>query len=336
LATTTSTPLDLLINGTAALWSESSGGGHGETGAIKSVPLGGGVATVVYQGGDAPRRLALDAASQLNWTEGGPIGLAEGFSRIARVTPANAVQTVLAGIATAAPAFVATASDLFIADLSRIKRLPLAAGSMPDTVAADSEAIAALVLDSSSVYWDSAVSGTVRRTPVGGGPVTTVATPAISQAGPGGPIHLASNGNLYWVTGGSALLSVPSAGGAVNVVAPGLPNPADLVIDASNAYYSDTSAGNIMKLPLGGGAPVILASVGYVPSAPLPLVLDSTTSMLYWLDANWISKVPTGGGSVIRVLDFTSGPDLSATFAVDGTQVFFTEPATLDVRASAK
>lgn len=329
LASTTITPLDLLINGSVAMWSETNNAGHGETGAIKSVPLAGGATTIVYQGGDAPRQLALDSASELNWTEGGPVGVAEGFSRIARITPSNTVQTVLAGIQSTTPAFVASSAGLLIADVDRIKQLSFVAGSMPVTVAADSEAIAALTFDSNWVYWDSAVNGSVRKAPIGGGTVTTVATPPAAQAGAGGPIHLASNGDLYWVSAGSLLLSVPAAGGTLNVVGLGPSNPANLIIDSSNAYF-----GGIMKVPLSGGMPAVLVSVGPSTAYP-PLALDIATSMLYWLDGG-ISKVPTAGGSVMPVLDITTPIGSSPTLALDGASVFWTEPGMLDIRASAK
>jgi len=337
LATSTpNTPLDLLISGSNVLWSETTGAAHGESGLIRSAPLMGGGATTVYQGGDAPRRLALDSASQLNWTEGGSIGLTEGFSRVACLTLADGVQTVLSGISSPAPAFIATSSALYIADLWRIKRLPLT-GGMPMTVAADDGPVAGLAVDDSWVYWDSALRVSARKAPIAGGPVTVLADQGATVAISGGQIRLGTDGNLYWVSVSNALLSVPAAGGAVNIVAQGV--SWDFVIDAANAYFLDSPTGNISKLPLTGGTPTLLASTGGSSAVALPLMLDG--AYLYWFGTTIsqvgtsISKVQVTGGPATPVLDF-DGVNFGNTIAIDGTNVYWIEPYASDIRASAK
>lgn len=341
LATTSNTPLDLLINGSNALWTESTGTAHGETGAIKSVALTGGTPSTLYQGGDAPRHLAIDTSSQINWTEGGPEGLIEGFGRIARLTSTNLVQTVVSGLATDSPSFVATATDLFIADLWRIKRLPLA-GGMPVTLAAGDGPIAHLTTDGTSVYWDDLSPVSVSKAPVAGGNVTVLVSASALAAvtGPGGPIRIAPNGNLYWaVSSSTAVLSAPSATSSTsaNVVVQGLLNLSDLAVDASNVYISESVTGDILSVPAGGGSLIKLAnaSLPFGPGlASIPLHLD--TSTLYWMDANKIAKVPVGGGATTQVIDFSSALDPTATIAVDGTNVYWTEPAAQDIRKSSK
>jgi hypothetical protein len=327
LATSTpNLPLDLLISAGNVVWSETNGASP-ESGLIRSIPLGGGAAATVYQGGDAPRRLALDSASQLNWTEGGGLGLIEGFSRVARLTSSNSVQIVLSGISSPTPAFIATPSGLYIADLWRIKHLPFA-GGMPTTVAADDGPIADLAADNAWVYWGSAQRISARKAPIAGGAVTVLV-----DQGPGGistsPIFLGSNGNLYWVSSTNAFLSVSSLGGPLGVIAQ-VGVSQDFVIDAANAYFLDLATGNISKLPLAGGTPTPLAT-GLPSAVPLPLMLDGT--YLYWLDSANIAKVPVAGGSAIPVLDFNF---TGAALAIDGTSVYWIEPSLLDIRASAK
>jgi hypothetical protein len=331
LAATASHPNDLLIDGGNALWSESSGFGHGESGAIRSVPVTGGSISTVYQGGDAPQRLAMDASARLNWTEGGSVGLVEGFSRVARLTAGNAVQTVLSGISSPSPAFVVNATDLYVADLQRIKRVPLA-GGMPENVAAtdESQAPASLAVDGSRVYWDSTLQGSAYSAPLGGGPVTLLAS-AGAQSGPGGSIRVGTDGKVYW-SAGANLLSAPLAGGAPGVVTQQGPTGA-FVIDATHAYFVDSITHDMLVQPLAGGASTALTS-GNAFSAGAQLVMDGAN--VYVMSGNEIVKVALAGGAITPVLYFVSGAPANTTFAVDGTKVYWTEPAAMDIRASAK
>jgi hypothetical protein len=330
------TPLDLLVSGSNVQWSETTGAAHGETGLIRSTPLTGGNTITVYQGGDAPRRLAMDSASQLNWIEGGGIGLTEGFSRVACLTSANGVQTVLSGISSPAPTFVATSSGLYVADLWRIKRVPLT-GGMSMTVAADDGPIADLTADDTWVYWDSGQRVSARKAPIAGGAVIVLADQGATVGMSGGQIHLGADGNLYWVSLSNALLSVPTAGGAPNLIAQGV--SWEFVIDATSAYFFDSPTGSISKLPLTGGSATPLASTGSSSALSPPLMLDG--AYLYWFGTTSsqvgtsISKVPVAGGSVTPVLDF-DGVNFGNTIAIDGNNVYWIEPNASDIRASAK
>jgi hypothetical protein len=339
LATTSpNTPLDLLIEGSNALWTESTGAVHGETGAINSVALTGGPVSVVYQGGDAPRQLAIDPTSQINWTEGGPIGLTEGFGRIARLAAGNTVQTVVSGLSSSSPTFIATATDLLIVDSWRIKRLSLA-GGMPVTVAANDGSIADLATDGTSVYWDNSSDGHVSKAPVTGGSVTVLVGASVlnTLAGPGGPIRLAPNGTLFWAvnSNSSELLSAPSAtvSTSVQVVAQGLPILSDLAVDATNVYIAEPTTGNILSVPTSGGSLTMLANSGF-PLATFLLDLDGST--LYWVDPTQIAKVPVAGGASTQVVSFTSGSNPAVSIAVDSKNLYWTEPTALDIRKSTK
>lgn len=339
LATSTpNTPLDILIDGSNALWTESSGAVHGETGSIKSVPLTGGSPSVVYRGGDAPRQLTIDPSSQINWTEGGPVGLTEGFGRIARLTAGNTVQTVVSGLSSGSPTFIATPTDLLIVDSWRIKRLSLA-GGMPVTVAADDGPIAQLTTDGTSVYWDNSLDGSVRKAPVTGGSVTVLvsASTLLPFTGTGGPIRLAPNGTLYWVVNSSSseVLSAPSATAStsVQVVAQGLPSLSDLAVDATRVYISEPTTGNILIVPPSGGSLTMLANAGF-PLATFLLDLDGST--LYWVDPTQIAKVPVAGGASTQVVSFTSGSNPAVSIAVDSKNLYWTEPTALDIRKSIK
>jgi sugar lactone lactonase YvrE len=342
LATTTpNTPLDVLIDGSNALWTESSGAAHGETGAIKSVAVTGGTPSVVYQGGDAPRHLAIDLLSQINWTEGGPVGLMEGFGRIARITAGNAVQTVVSGVSSDSPSFIATATDLFIADSWRVKRLSLG-GGMPVTTAAGDGPIAGLATDGTSVYWDDLTDGHVSKAPASGGNVTVLVSAGQlgTMAGPGGSIRLAPSGNLFWAVNpsapnSSALLSAPSTtvSTSAQVLAQGLPIVSDVAVDATKVYIAEPTTGNILSVPTSGGTLTTLTSTGF-PLATFLLDLDGST--VYWVDTSQIAKVPVAGGTSTQVVSFVSGSNPAVSIAVDSKNLYWTEPAAIDIRQSIK
>jgi len=334
--------LDLMVNGSNLLWTETTGANHGETGTVKSVALAGGSPAVLVQGGDAPRRLALDSQSQIHWSEGGAVGLAEGFSRVAALKNGSA-QTVLSGISTQAPPFAVSATDVLIADLWRIKRVPLS-GGMAVTVAAEDGPIAGVTADNAWAYWNRQDRLSARKAPIGGGAVTVLADQGASLPWSSSPIRLGANGNLYWVTSSNAFVSVPAAGGSLSVVAQNASRC--FVLDADNAYFIATS-GSISKQPLSGAAPTELAtavpctSSASGPAGLSPFVLDS--QYLYWIGplgslvTDTVSKVSVSGGRVVPVLAFdgvigTNG----ASIAVDATSVYWAQPTAPEIRASAK
>jgi hypothetical protein len=332
------TPIDVLVDGANAVWTESTGAAHGETGTIGSVPLTGGAANTLYQGGDAPRTLAIDASSQINWIEGGPVGLAEGFARIARLTSTNVVQTLVSGISSDSATLVSSPTDLLIADHNRIKRLPLS-GGMPVTVAADDASdgsIARLATDGSFVYWDTSLHGSVRKAPLVGGSVTVLISVGAlgSLGGVGGPIRVAPDGNLYWVNS-TKLLSIPSGSisTSANVISQALGPVSDLTVDASNVYFAEPATGAILSVPGIGGGVATLANAGF-PLSNISLDLDGTT--LYWLDPNKIVKLPATGGPTTEVVAFSPALDPTESFAVDSGNVYWVEPGALDIRKAAK
>jgi len=334
LASVTNTPLDLLLSGTDVVWTETTGPQHGETGAIHSVPLAGGTVTTLYQGGDAPRRLALDASAAVNWTEGGSIGLIEGFGRIARLSAGNVVETVVAGLASDSPPLAASGSNLYLADLWRIKRIATA-GGMPETVAADDGAISALTSDGSSVYWTSGSDASVRKAAAAGGPVTVLVNSSSAESG--AAIGVSSTGALTWVAGTAVeMIPAPAPNSTPVLLWNQGSNVSTLAVDATHAYFGVPSTNDVFSIPLAGGSTQSLAKARATAAVPLlGITRDGTT--LYWIDAAGVSKVPTGGGSALGVVDFdTAGTDATSTIAVDTTNVYWTEPLTKQIRSAAK
>jgi hypothetical protein len=312
------TPIDLLYDGTNVRWSEITAnmGQYGETGMIESVPLSGGTVTTLYQGGDAPRELAEDPQGRLNWTEGGPVGVTEGFAQIARIGTTGSAEPVVAGINAAyllssysaessrgyfqypfSLPIVATSNSLLIADQWRIKSLPLT-GGQPTTVAApDGGVIGALATDGTSVYWDDSTSS-VSKAPVGGGAITALVPPSLlgGYAGPGGPIVLAPNGTLYWAIYD---LCTPSACGSVSIANA----PSSVPSTSLNIIVSNDGFGFVPDLAVNDTALFFseqenpgLGMAGTLRwSAPLPFTLYPTLVALDGSSLFWIAGGPGAG-----------------------------------------
>jgi hypothetical protein len=72
----------------------------------------------------------------------------------------------------------------------------------------------------------------------------------------------------------------------------------------------------VMKVPLGGGAPTLIATSTF----PWSLAVDATS--VYWL-GNGVMKAPKGGGTAIALTD-SNGPILpTGSIAVDATGVYW-------------
>ena len=323
LANAVNTPLDLVVRASDVLWSETTGPAHGETGAVRSVQKTGGAVAVLAQGGDAPRRLGWDA-SWVYWNEGGPIGLIEGFGRIARIpTAGGAVETVVAGVTSDSPPITVSDTHVFIADKFRIKRVPLS-GGVVETVAAAYDNVVSIITDGAYVYWVEGPLSNVRRVPNVGGTVENLADSGVN-AGPAGPIRLQS-GMVYWMTNFNTILVAPATGGATQVIASGLPFLSDFVVDATDIYFSEHDTGNMKKMPLGGGGATTLANNGLGYGSYSILAMDDIN--LYWIDQAKIGRVSKTGATPSFIVpgSLASDPLFPASIALDTTSVYWTEP----------
>lgn len=332
LATVGNSPLDLALRGGDVVWTETTGPAHGETGAVKSVPKAGGALSILFQGGDAPRQLATDE-TWIYWTEGGPIGLIEGFGRIARVPGGGgATETVVFGLISGGPPIAVNGTHMFIADRFRIKRVSRSGGPV-EPVASGNFYIRDLVVDGSFVYWVEDPAADVYRAPVAGGPVVHLASVSGASAGPAGPIRL-SGGTIYWMSHYDSILSVPAAGGTPLVIASGLPFLSDFVVDGTSVYFSEQDTGDIRKMPALGGTATFLAN-GLALSYNI-LAVDNAN--LYWIDQVDLGKVSTAGGPVSYIVPggLESDATLPASIALDNANVYWTEPPLQEIRGAPK
>ena len=86
----------------------------------------------------------------------------------------------------------------------------------------------------------------------------------------------------------------------------------NIALDASNAYCA-TGNGGITKVPLGGGAPVVLTTL-----SAYDIAVNATT--IYWTNGNTIEQMPIGGGTPTV---FAAGQYGASRIAIDGASVYW-------------
>ena len=190
-----------------------------------------------------------------------------------------------------------------------------------------------LALDQSFVYWTTLeLAGTVRRAPLDGGLVQTIASDEPQ------PFDIAvADGIVFWCTAGtvSQVMKAPTAGGMKEILATGTGNGVGRVSSDGTQVYYLTNYNVVMSVPSAGGTPVSL-SAGPTRSNITDLALSA--GQLYWANSGvWntaytlkepgtagIARVSVTGtpkpSSLVTQLDY---PQFS--IAVDHAHVFWND-----------
>ena len=210
---------------------------------------------------------------------------------------------------------------------SSILKAPLQGGSPQTLLSTDEYRPWALSVDATHVYWAGTLAGerTLMKAPIGGGdPIPLAATPTISLSR-----TVAGATGVYWVAyqdGTYRVMKIPPEGGSPTVVSvedrPGFVR--DFAVGPTHVAWVHNSTGvdvvgTVMKAPIEGGAPILLASGQYRPNS---ITMDATH--VYWTNERWklgeIMKVPLEGGEPITLASFQNRPN---NVAVNATHVYW-------------
>ncbi|HZU84157.1 MAG TPA: hypothetical protein VE987_14610, partial [Polyangiaceae bacterium] len=122
-----------------------------------------------------------------------------------------------------------------------------------------------VVSDGVNVYWVTYAGGGVYSEPIGGGPITPMAT------GQNHPHAIATDGkNVYWVNFGDAnamtatgevkQIAIGADAGQVTTLAVAENQPWDVAVDGASVYWTDrANPGDVKSVPIGGGPILTLA-----------------------------------------------------------------------------
>ena len=244
-------------------------------------------------------------------------------------SPANGRQLVT--LSTPGEAFLlqVDSANAYVETETSVLQIPFS-GAAPITLGTVNLESAGLAVVGPTVYWDdynysgasspSEPQGILTGAPIGGGQVTTLAT------GQGLPSALAADStNLYWLnlqqcptptTCGSAVMSMPVGGGTPVVVASVTPSTPNTIAIDASNVYWGTNDGRIEMVPKHGGTPTLLAD--YETTVAGMVVSGSS---VYWLTSGGdLMQTPTGGGPSTAIV---VGTDSIVGLAADSTNVYF-------------
>lgn len=188
-----------------------------------------------------------------------------------------------------------------------------------------------IAVDATDVYWVDFGTymppGDVMKVPIGGGTPVTLAT---SMNGTPHQMTIDAN-NVYWTDGG-AVWQVPKSGGTPVMLAQGSLT-SGVAVDSTSVYWTDeiggvdagpTNTGSVMKMPIGGGAIVTIATGQNIP---LDVKVDGTS--IYWVNQGdvtmadgMVMKAPLAGGSLVTL---ATGQDTIFDLAIDSTTVYWND-----------
>jgi hypothetical protein len=170
--------------------------------------------------------------------------------------------------------------------------------------------------------WNPQPAGPVMYCPFGGSPSTLVSDPYLP-----GQIAVDST-NAYWIDQNDPpMIMSCSVGGCAQpntVIVLSMPfsaSPDGIAVGPQGVYWTDASAGTVMRCPLNGSCQPTLIAAG--EADPKDIGLDSTN--VYWISRSSLSIVKecplTGcGGSAVMV---TSQPVAASNFTVGPTALYW-------------
>jgi hypothetical protein len=201
-------------------------------------------------------------------------------------------------------AIAVDATDAYFTTPTAVMKVPVTGG--PAVVASPGKdaSFAGIVVDATNVYWTNySNGGSTMFLPKAGGPATAVDTGGAYPSG-----IVVQGGSIYWALFGSdEIKTAPIAGGPATVFASGQNAPrTGLAADSTHLYWITEGdiPNRLVKAPLAGGPPVVVAVSPSDASGPQSLLVDATHA--YFIGAPGfdcgIVKVELATGTVSNLL----------------------------------
>lgn len=193
---------------------------------------------------------------------------------------------------------------------------PIARGTLTTLAEQTQSNPECIATDGTNVYFAETSLGIVMQVSVEGGALVTLA------ANQSQPIGIAVAGpNVFWTTEASGtadgtVVTAPVGGGTPTTLASGQGAPYGIAVGDANVYWTNL-AGNhaVMKVPIAGGTPVVLAN------ATSPWAVAAYGQQVYWTDGDNVMSATSSGGSATTL---ASGQAFPFDLAVDATNLYWT------------
>ena len=335
LVTNAFQPKGLAVDGTNVYWADTNAAhtypyttalnfGVSPTdpsGVIMEQPLNGNAQSQIMIAWDegAPVDVAVDGDGFVYWTllngNGGqimraPIVAAGGQPGVVPTTIATA----------AAPSEIAlSGNNVYWLDgnaIFSIAKTATTSTASPTQVTPNSGG-AGFAVDGTNLYWTEGLGimgpGYVWQEPIGQTTPTLIAGGMNANPILTNPFGIAVNGqNVYWTDfstgmGEGNVYSVPIGGGTVATVVSGRQDPATLVIDSTNVYWTEVPTSAIMTAPIGGGTATTLATFNPAlnlasdfTNAAIGLRVDATH--VYWSVDSPGADAGAPSGAIMQVV----------------------------------